>query len=160
MILEEKTTEYSGGRAKGETDCETGRAGRVCKMKTYPSFTAPEIRVKYEGSEEPVFAGYEIGLVFQGEAVAVVDHEIYRPSHTLLSKDGGEFEELCGSLRGVIRGHGPVPPNRNEAFIAIRGEEKIHVPYGEFQDLTAETDGQATWAFTFAYTVKPCGCSG
>ncbi|RYD60474.1 MAG: hypothetical protein EOP83_19320 [Verrucomicrobiaceae bacterium] len=89
-----------------------------------------------------------------------MDHGIYRPSRTLLSKDGGEFEELCGSLRGVVRGHGPMPPNRNEAFISIGGEEKIHVPYGEFEDLTEATDGQATWAFTFAYTVKPCGCSG
>ncbi|RYD19750.1 MAG: hypothetical protein EOP88_17775 [Verrucomicrobiaceae bacterium] len=129
-------------------------------MKSHPSPTAPAIRVRYESPEEPVFVGREIGLVFHGEAVEVVDHEIYRPSRTLLSKDGGEFEEICGSLRGVVRGHGPVPPNHSEAFIAIGGEERIHVPYGEYEDLTGVTDGQATWSFTFAYTVKPCGCSG
>lgn len=120
----------------------------------------PNIRVKHELPEEPLLVGHEIGLVFQGEAAEVVDHEIYRPSRTMVSKDGGEFEEVCGSLRGVIRGHGPVPPNRNEAFITIGGEEKIHIPYGEYEDLTEATDGQATWAFTFAYTVKPCGCAG
>ncbi|RYD43426.1 MAG: hypothetical protein EOP85_10180 [Verrucomicrobiaceae bacterium] len=128
-------------------------------MRIHPSSTAPEIRVRHESPQEPLWVGHEVGLVFQGQTAQVVDHEIYRPSRTLLSRDGGEFEEVCGSLRGIIRGNGPVPPNRSEAFITIRGEEKIHVPYGEFEDLTEATDGQPTWAFTFAYTVKPCGCS-
>jgi hypothetical protein len=129
-------------------------------MKNPPTEIPQDIRVKHELPEEPVFVGHEIGLLFQGQTAAVVGHEVYRPSRTLLSKDGGEFEELCGSLRGVIHGHGPVPPNNSEAFITIANEEKIYVPNGHYEDLTEATDGQATWTFTFAYTVKPCGCSG
>ena len=120
----------------------------------------PVIRVRHESPEEPVFVGHEIGLVFQGQTAAVLRHEIHRPARTWLSKDGGEFEELCGSLRGVIHGQGPVPPNHGEAFITVANEEKIYVPHGRLEDVTEATDGQSTWTFTFAYTVKPCGCSG
>lgn len=129
-------------------------------MQNHSSSIPPDIRVKHELPEEPVFVGREIGLVFQGQAASVVGHEIYRPSQTWLKKGDEEFEEVCGSLRGVIHGHGPVPPNHSEAFITIANEEKIYIPCGQYEDLTGTTDGQATWSFTFAYTVKPCGCSG
>ncbi|RYD48570.1 MAG: hypothetical protein EOP85_03290 [Verrucomicrobiaceae bacterium] len=129
-------------------------------MENDPVKDPLHIRVKHDLPEEPVFVGHEVGLVFQGQTAAVVSHEIFRPGRTWLKKGEGEFEEVCGSLRGIIRGHGPVPPNNSEAFITLGNEEKIYVPHGHYEELAGNIEGTATWSFSFAYTVKPCGCSG